>query len=402
VNRSPDGAGGPAAGRADGSVDEAASAADGAGPQWPRYGEATLAEVGTSLLGCLGVPAEPNVLGLPPARRACLLVIDGMGWELLAAHRDVAPFLAGLAASGRWLTAGFPATTVTSLSSLGTGRPPGQHGLLGYQVRVPGTGRLLNALRWDKAVDPVAWQPGATIFERAVAAGLGAFRVAAGAFEHSGLSVASMRGADYRPANTPGALVACAADALSAQARGFAMVYTGDVDSTGHSRGCTSPAWRFQLAHADLLARQLAGALPSGTLLVITADHGMVDVPSGRRTDYDQTPELRRGVAVLGGEPRARHVYATPGAAAEVLAAWRETLGDAAWIASREQAIDENWFGPVDPRVTERLGDVICAARGNAAVVATAGEPRESALVGMHGSLAAEDQRVPLLVCEAG
>jgi hypothetical protein len=107
-------------------------------------------------------------------------------------------------------------------------------------------------------------------------------------------------------------------------------------------------------------------------------------------------------VAVLGGEPRARHVYATPGAAAEVLAAWRETLGDAAWIASREQAIDENWFGPVDPRVTERLGDVICAARGNAAVVATAGEPRESALVGMHGSLAAEDQRVPLLVCEAG
>ncbi len=385
-----------------GSLEVAASADDAAGPLLPRYGEATLAEVGPSLLAALGVPGERNKLDLPAARRACLLLIDGMGWDLLDQHRDVAPFLAGLTAAGRWLSAGFPATTATSLSSLGTGLPPGRHGLLGYQVRVPATGRLLNALRWDKAVDPIAWQPAATIFERAAAAGVGAIRVAQGSFEHTGLSVAAMRGADYWPANTLGALVARAAEAIAAQSRGFAMVYTGELDSTGHACGCTSPAWRYQLAHIDRLAEQVAGALPAGTLLVITADHGMVDVPGGARIDFDQVAELRAGVALLGGEPRARHVYAEPGAAADVLAAWQDTLGAAAWTVSREQAIYENWFGPVDDRVLDRIGDVISAPRGNSAVVATAAEPRESALIGMHGSLSREDQRIPLLVREAG
>jgi Type I phosphodiesterase / nucleotide pyrophosphatase len=387
---------GPGAGGGPAATREAAA------PLLPRYGEATLAEVGQSLLGCLGVPGEGNLLGLPDVRRACLLVIDGLGWDLLRRHQDAAPFLAGLMHDGDWLMAGFPSTTVTSLSSLGTGRSPGQHGLLGYQVRVPGTGRLLNALRWDKTVDPVAWQPGTTIFQRAAAAGIGAFRVAQGSFETTGLSVAAMRGADYRAANTPGALVARAAAALDMRPRGFAMVYTGDLDGTGHAFGCTSPAWRYQLGHADILARQLAVALAPGTLLLITADHGMVDVPTGQRADADAMPQLRAGVALLGGEPRARHVYSEPGAAADVLAAWRETLGEAAWTVSREQAVDEEWFGPVDCRVAERLGDVISAARGSWAVVATVTEPRESALVGMHGSLTPAEQRIPLLTYMAG
>jgi hypothetical protein len=378
-------------------------------PLLPDYGQSTLADLSRSLLASLGiqgedglpgedgVPGQDNVLGLPQTRRACLLVVDGLGWELLRAHRSAAPFLAGLLETGCWLSAGFPSTTVTSLASLGTGRPPGQHGMLGYQVRVPATGELLNALRWDKGVDPLAWQPGTTIFERASAAGVGAFRVAAGAFRKTGLSVAAMRGADYRSADTLGSLVAASAAALASVPRAFLMVYTGDLDSTGHVWGCTSPAWRFQLAHVDRLAEQLAGALPPGTALHITADHGMVDVVPSSRIDADLIPALRAGVAVLGGEPRARHVYAVPGAAADVLAAWRATLGDHAWTVSREEAVETGWFGPVAPAMADRIGDVIAAARGPSAVVATVAEPRESALVGMHGSLTPADQRVPLL-----
>jgi hypothetical protein len=368
----------------------------------PRYGLTTLADLGSSLLAALGVPGEDNPLGLPYAPRACLLLIDGLGWHLLAGSAQLAPFLSGLLPDALRLAAGFPSTTVTSLSSLGTGRPPGQHGLLGYQVRVPGTGQLLNALRWDKAVDPVAWQPGSTIFERAAAAGVRAFRVAQGSFERTGLSVASMRGADYRAANTPGALVARTAEALASGPRGFALVYSGDLDGTGHACGSSSAAWQYQLGHVDRLAEQLAGALPAGTPLYITADHGMVDVPDGDRVDADGVAALRSGVALLGGEPRARHVYAAPGAAADVLAAWRDTLDGRAWVASREQAIDEGWFGPVDARVADRLGDVIAAMRGSTAVIASVAEPRESALIGMHGSLAASDQEIPLLSCVAG
>jgi hypothetical protein len=366
-------------------------------PVLPGYGRITLADFSESLLASLGVPGAANVLGLPQVSRACLLVVDGLGWDQLRAHRSAAPFLSGLTETGCWLTAGFPSTTVTSLGSLGTARPPGQHGLLGYQVRVPSTGQLLNALRWDKSVDPRQWQPHPTIFERTAAAGIGAFRIASGAFRHSGLSVAAMRGADYRSAETLGALVARTATALAEQPRSLAMVYTGDLDATGHALGCTSSAWRYQLRHVDLFAGQLAEAIPAGTALYVTADHGMVDVPPEHRVDADAVPALRHGVALLGGEPRARHVYARPGAAADVLAAWRDTLGDSAWVASRDEAIEADWFGPVDARVTDRIGDVIAAARGLSAVVATVAEPRESALVGMHGSLTAGDQRVPLL-----
>ena len=102
------------------------------------------------------------------------------------------------------ITAGFPSTTVTSLGSICTGRPPGQHGILGYQVIIPGENRLLNGLRWDSRIDPGQWQPLPTIYERAAAAGIAAVHVAQGAFRGTGLTVATMRGADFRPGRQHG------------------------------------------------------------------------------------------------------------------------------------------------------------------------------------------------------
>jgi hypothetical protein len=366
-------------------------------PALPRYGEETLADLACSVLASLGVPGEPNPLRLGPASRVCLLVIDGLGWNLLREHPAAAPFLSELAVTGRALAAGFPATTVTSLGSLGTGRPPGQHGMLGYQVAVPGEGRLLNALQWDDRVDARKWQPGSTVFERAAAAGVSAYRVANRSLRHTGLSEAIMRGARYRPADTLGALVAAAAAALSGPAPALAMVYHGELDSTGHTWGCSSDAWRYHVEHVDKLAEQLAGALPRDSTLHVTADHGMIDVAAADRIDADAERPLREGVALLGGEPRARHVYAVPGAAADVLAAWREVLGGRAWVASRDEAIADGWFGPVQEWLAARIGDVVAAPAGPCAVVATRAEPRESALVGMHGSLTPSDQLEPLL-----
>jgi hypothetical protein len=370
-------------------------------PVLPDYGRSSLADLALSLLAALGVPGEPNPLQLPYADRVCLLVVDGLGWELLREHPAAAPFLSELAVSGRPLTAGFPATTATSMASLGTGRPPGQHGMLGYQVAVPGENRLLNAMQWDSRVDPVAWQPGSTIFERARADGIAAHRVGHSGTQQTGLFVATMRGADYVSANTFGALVAEAAAVLRRSERSLTMVYHGELDATGHVFGCQSDAWRYHLGHVDKLAEQLAGALPPGTAMYVTADHGMVDVAAQDRVDADTVPGMREGVALLGGEPRARHVYAVPGAAADVLVTWREVLGHRAWVVSRDEAIAEGWFGPVDPRLAARIGDVVAAPAGPFAVVATKTDPRQSALIGMHGSLTTADQLIPLLTLSA-
>ncbi len=369
-------------------------------PVLPRYGDGCLDAVATSVLASLGVPGEPNPLRLEPAERACLLIVDGLGLDLLSAHPAAAPFLSELARTAPAVTVGFPATTATSLASLGTGRPPGQHGMLGYQVAIPGRGTLLNALRWDKTVDPLGWQPGSTIFERAAGAGVACYRVAPGAFQNSGLSTAAMRGARYLAADTPGALVSRAAWALAEAddvAPALVSVYYGDLDATGHVLGCGSDAWQYQLAYVDKLAEQLAGNLPRGTVLHVVADHGMTDVPEADRVDFDARPDLRAGVALLGGEPRARHLYCEPGASGDVLAAWSRELRGRFWVRSREQAIADGWFGPVDERFAGRIGDVLAAPCGAGAVVATRTEPRESRLVGMHGSLTSSDQLVPFV-----
>ncbi len=375
-------------------------------PAVPGYGVASLPDLMPSVLAALGVPGESNPLGLDLPPRVAVLLIDGMGLELLREHREHAPFLSTLLDDGRALTAGFPATTATSLSSLGTGLPPGRHGVLGYKMRRP-DGSVLKTLAWDAAdVDPSKWQPHATAFERAVAAGVAVTAVAPGRFHGTGLTLAAFRGARGVGAETPGERAAATLDALSGGRPGervLAYTYYGDLDATGHRIGCGSLAWRLQLAHADRLAEQIAAGLPPGCALLVTADHGMVDVDPAAKRDFDTEPDLAAGVALLTGEARARYVHAVPGAAADVEATWREILGDGWWVRSRDDAIAAGWFGPdVAGYARGRIGDVVAAARGFGAVVATVSEPGESALIGHHGSLTSAEQVVPLLRVSAG
>jgi hypothetical protein len=363
-------------------------------PPVPRYGTGALADLPFSVLASLGVAGTSNVLDLPAAPRACVLIVDGLGWELLAAHREHAPFLASL--PGTPLTAGFPATTVASLGSLATGLPPGGHGLLGVQVALPGTGRLLNCLRWqDDTVDPATFQPAPTVYERAAEDGVSVAYVALGAYKGTGLSLATVRGASYRKADGLGQLVGRAEQALREGERSFVTVYHADLDATGHRFGADSPDWRHQLRFVDLLAEQIAEILPPGASLYITADHGMVDPTE--RVDVDTTPALQEGVALLGGDARARYVYSEPGAHADVLAAWRDTVGDRSWVCSRDEAVADGWFGEVAPGLLERIGDVVAVPHADLAIVASEREPWLARMVGMHGSLVPAELLVPLL-----
>ncbi|MFB9473140.1 alkaline phosphatase family protein [Nonomuraea salmonea] len=364
----------------------------------PGYGGASLADLPGSLLAALGMP-EPNPLALDPADRVCLFLVDGLGAELLDAHPERAPFLAAHRTSKR-LTAGFPATTVTSLTSLGTGLTPGEHGMVGLLLAVPGTGAMLNCLRWTfpggAPIDPETWQPAATVYERAAAAGVEPVYVAPAEFEGTGLTRAVYRGVRYVPAATVDDRVARVHEALRARRRSHVTVYYGDLDAAGHLQGWGGEEWLRQLEIVDDMARRLAEGLPPGSALYVTADHGMINATE--KIDAESVPELTEGVAMLGGESRARHVYAQPGAAAQVLDAWRETLGERAWVVSRQEAVESGWFGP---RVREpwlaRIGDVVAVPRTDLAITAPSRHPVEAAFTGYHGSLTSAEQHVPLL-----
>ncbi len=373
-----------------------------AGIPVPLYGSASLADVVPSVLASVATPGFTDVLGLPSAAAACVLLVDGLGATLVREHADDAPVLhAALNAGGRDLTTGFPSTTAASVASIGTGRTPGEHGVVGYQVAIPGAGRLMNSLRWDPAVDPMQWQPAATAFERAIAAGTPVVQVAKREFESSGLTRAALRGGRFAGADSFGEVAAGSLAelrrAVEARQRTLVYAYIADLDATGHPHGVGSQAWRFQLQLVDRMVEQIASALPAGSRLYVTADHGMLDVPVDRRVDAETEQELLAGVDLFGGEARARYLYVEPGATDDVVAAWRARLGADAVVCTREEAIDAGWFGRVSDLARPRIGDVIVASLSDIAIVCSKSHPREAKLIGHHGSVTPAERLVPLI-----
>lgn len=373
----------------------------------PSYGDRGLAGVLPRIVTSLGarLPRDPPAEPLPTARRAVVVLVDGLGWAQLRARAGHAPFLrralAGSAHLAVPLTAGFPSTTATSMGCFGTGRGPGVHGLVGYQVRVPGADHVFNELTWQGGPNPREWQPEPTVFEQASAAGALITMVGPAHFGGSGLTTAVLRGAAFAGAEELSGRVDAALAALrSAPAAQPALVYLywGEVDKAGHVHGCESWQWGDEV---ELLDRQLArlhASLPAGTSLTVTADHGMVDIPADARIDVAHDAGLRDGVHLVGGELRVPQVYCRPGAADAVFAAWRERLGDVAWVMSRETAVGEGLFGPVLDRVLPRLGEVIVAMHAPAGVFdSRVMTPRVSGLVGQHGSLTSAEQLVPFI-----
>ncbi|MER5889109.1 nucleotide pyrophosphatase/phosphodiesterase family protein [Streptomyces sp. NPDC001941] len=372
----------------------------------PEYGTGSLADLLPTLAAGMEVPGfEARIAELAPADRNCVFLIDGLGWEQIRAHPAEAPYLHSLLGSsrggtGRPVTAGFPATTATSLASVGTGLTPGAHGLPGYTVRDPGTGALMNQLRWKPWTSPQAWQPYPTVFQLADAAGVHTAQVSSPTFQQTPLTQIALSGGTFHGRLSGEERMDLAAEQLAGGDRSLVYTYYSEVDGKGHRFGVDSDAWRGQLMYVDRLVQRLAEQLPPRAALYVTADHGMIDIPFDEesRIDFDEDWELSAGVALLGGEGRARHVYAVPGAEADVLTCWREVLGDRFWVAGRDEALALGWFGPeVDERVYGRIGDVVAAAADDVIITASAAEPHESAMVGVHGSMTPVEQLVPLL-----
>lgn len=376
----------------------------------PRYDVGGLAGVLPRVAASLGVPTpfgEPAAL--PPARRAVVVLVDGLGLRLLESRAGHAPFLSDLlhtvgAEHSGELTAGFPSTTATSMGSFGTGLPPGAHGMTGYQVRVPGTTRLLNELSWRTGPppladgpDPLQWQTQTTWFERASRSEVTVTMVAPELFDGSGLTRAALRGARFRAAEDLSDRVDQTLAALRADPRALVYLYWGDVDRIGHVHGCRSWQWGDAVELVDRELERLHELLPAGTSLTVTADHGMVDIPAPDRIDLATDLQLREGVELTGGEMRALQLYCRLGAADDVLATWRARLGDQAWVLSREQAVSARLFGDVSEQVLPRLADVVVAMRAPIGIYDSRAMPRSvTRLVGQHGSLTAEEQSIPL------
>ncbi|WP_231945535.1 alkaline phosphatase family protein [Agrococcus carbonis] len=333
----------------------------------------------------LAMRGERNPLSLPPVEGAVVLLVDGLGSAQLGQRAGHARTLA--TAPGGSLDAGFPSTTAVALASLMTGALAGEHGIVGYDALVPGHG-VRNQLRdWGGPMDPLRWQRLPTLLEQTPSIVIGEQKHAA-----SGFTQAVLRGGEYRGARTLAERFALARDA--ARERVLVYLYVPELDRIGHDDGWQSDRWVDALEQLDGAVRDLVAGLPRRTGLVATADHGMVDVDASGHLIVE--PALLDGVAHVAGEPRCLQLHLAPGGSADAVAgAWRAWLGDAAWVATRDEATASGWFGEVHPDVAPRLGDVFVASRGRRAIYLDAADPARG-MIGQHGSLTPDELRVPL------
>jgi len=365
-------------------------------PVLPDYGGACLSSVVPALFDRFS-PDAPSWLPAPArgARQVVLLVLDGLGWEQLQADAIHVPTVA--AGQGGPITSVVPTTTATALTSITTGRPPADHGVVGYRVRVDGDDghgdEVMNVLRWRTPTGDMRRRRQAGTFQTVPPfRGLAVPAVTRSEFASTGFTAAHLAGARLVGWSVPSTLVV-EVRRLLGEGEPFVYAYYDGLDKVAHERGL-GEYYAQELRTVDRLVGDLVEALPAGAALVVTSDHGQVEVGTSARLPG---PDLLAGVELLSGEGRFRWLHARPGATADVAAAGEEAHGDEAWVRTREQIVDEGWFGgPITKEVAHRLGDVALVARAPVAFLDPA-DTGETRLLARHGSLTTAEMYVPLV-----
>ena len=369
------------------------------GADLPRVGDPLITDVVAGGLATID-PALPGAsaqaaasLGMETgAHQLLLILVDGLGYELIEEYVGHTPTLRRVRGDVRSIHTVVPSTTAAAITAFGTGERPGATNMVGFSVAYRGT--VMNLLAMEGGPAPSEWQPVPTYFERLAAADVASAVVSPARFAGSGLTGAALRGARHVPAETLDERVSAALRELRAGTP-VVYLYWSEIDHAGHGSGVGSDSWIANLEEFDAGLARLLRSLPAGVRTVMTADHGMINVNASQIVDVASTPALREGVRIVAGETRAVHVHADAGRADEVEARWRDVLGESAWIVSGE-AISA-LIGAGDGAAV--IGDFLVLARGRGGVVDSRTQSASAiAMPGVHGSLTSTEMRIPVVV----
>ena len=368
------------------------------GADLPRVGDPLITDVVAGGLATID-PALPGAsaqaaasLGMETgAHQLLLILVDGLGYELIEEYVGHTPTLRRVRGDVRSIHTVVPSTTAAAITAFGTGERPGATNMVGFSVAYGGT--VMNLLAMEGGPAPSEWQPVPTYFERLAAVDVASAVVSPARFAGSGLTGAALRGARHVPAETLDERVSAALRELRAGTP-VVYLYWSEIDHAGHGSGVGSDSWIANLEEFDAGLARLLKSLPAGVRTVMTADHGMINVDASQIVDVASTPALREGVRIVAGETRAVHVHADAGRADEVEARWRDVLGESTWIVSGE-AISA-LIGAGDGAAV--IGDFLVLARGRGGVVDSRTQSASAiAMPGVHGSLTSTEMRIPVV-----
>ncbi len=346
---------------------------------------------------------EANRFELPAASAAVIVLVDGLGAANIQVRAGHARFLSTRMSRRDVIRTVLPSTTAAALASFATGRMPGEHGLVGYRVLDVANDRVVNQLNgWDERMVPEEWQRGQTLFQTARSSGVPTFAVGAARYADSGFTHAVLRGAEYCSAASIADRFTEAERLVVDEPGCLVYLYVPELDQAAHAYGWESERWLTILEQLDAELATFERRMPRDTGLLVTADHGVIDVPAHRHVFLDEHASLLEPVRHVGGEPRFVSLYLEPGLEADdraaLVEAWRAAEGHRSWVLGGDEAVESGLYGPVDPMVRPRIGDILIAARSGIAYYdRRESDRRAESMIGQHGSLSDEETRVPLV-----
>ncbi len=356
----------------------------------PAFGQGCIADLVPALLRN-GRPDPWLPESVRTARQIVLLVLDGVGWLQLQDRPAVAPTLSSMV--GGPITSVAPTTTATALCSILLGLTPAEHGVVGYRLRVPGD-LVLNVLRWRTAQGDARESLPASVFQpRAAFGGRSTPVVTKDEFRNTGFTTAL--GINRLHGWQASSSIAVEVGRLLEAGEELVYAYYDGVDKIAHAHGF-GDHYDAELAAADRIVADVQAVLPPGAVLVVTADHGQVDV-GDNLVELDE--ELLGETSLVSGESRFTWLHARDGRVEHLAARAKSLYGDSglAWVLTRAEVVEAGWFGgPLTPVVEARLGDVALVARAPIAFV----DPLDMGsrlLRCRHGALTPDEMLVPLL-----
>ena len=343
------------------------------------------------------ISGKNNRLGLPKAKSACVVVVDGLGSANLRFRAGHASFLNKQLSSDGSIMCGFPSTTVTSLTSFATGLRAGEHGLVGYQIFDKAEQRNMNLLTGiASAEEAVIWQKSKTVAEMANEEGIDCYFVGPAEYEASGFTHATMRGAKYVAAKTLEDRVQATKKIMSEKSKALVYLYVPELDQRAHAFGFKSREWLEKLEDLDSAIRDLIQSLPANCGALLTADHGIVDVDHQNQVYLDELD--LPGLVSVGGDPRVLFLYLDTADLTEMLTELKTFFGKRAFVATKKEVVDAGWYGKVNADSLNRMPDIFIIASGQTALYhRDFAKPKSLKMIGQHGSISEDELFVPLL-----
>ena len=351
------------------------------------------------LSALLALDGNPNPLSLAPKHSYVVILVDGLGVANIKAAGGHSSFLNQKLTSSKSLFSGFPTTTATSLASFATGKQSGEHAFIGYRVydrKLLKAINLLNDLGTELA--PTRYQDIETISEQALRLGKRVLTIAPGEYEGSGFTQATMPAAQYKPAKSFEERFEIASLELTKPGT-LIYLYVPELDQLAHRFGTNSQKWLNTIEELDSVIARFVQSIPKSAGAILTADHGVIDVPKTAHVYLDEY-ESMKNVVMIGGDPRVGFAYFSSSVDLKQQRAKIEAeLASLVDVVSIQELVETGWYQPLSSAAQNVAPDLILLPKADRVIYhRDFAKPKSLEMIGQHGGMSKAEWEVPLLV----